>query len=174
MSWSDTVSPLPPLQDVIDDFVLNKQAYRGLVRVYKCNINEVDIDEVEKNYGDKIIKLLDCLRNELQSIVYDINIHTEMSKLNNQGFDTIVADFHSINKPSYQGDILIDEVSQCFNEIREVCEQFTEKGSGFWINRINYIEISIGKYKPHKCGCSTMELPDQLKKKVLNTTKNRY
>ncbi|XP_053205601.1 uncharacterized protein LOC128392015 [Panonychus citri] len=88
-----------------------------------------------------------------------------MSKLSSQQIDTVVADLHSINKPLYQGDDLNIEISQSFNEIREICDQFTEKGSGFWIESIQYIELSVGKYQPHKGGCSSHSLPAKLNSK---------
>ena len=92
------------------------------VRRVEEGISSASIPPEDYTYPKRYPYCLCCL-----SIVYDINLHTEISKLYNAGTDTVVTDFHSMNKPLYQADILNNGAAQCFNEIREFCDQFNEK-----------------------------------------------
>lgn len=65
-------------------------------------------------------------------------------------------------KPSLPSDNINNGIEQTFTEIKEIIDQYTERGSGFTIVDISKIDVWIARYQSHRGGCYQHKLPEQL------------
>jgi GTP1/Obg family GTP-binding protein len=107
--------PTPILQDSVSTFKLAKKAFKGLARTYVKEVEEFDIDELQRKHKGDIETLLDTVLSSLDCIKYDISLKMFMSKLADDDIETIVTDIHSVHKPLYQADNLQTEVDTWIN-----------------------------------------------------------
>ena len=73
--------------------------------------------------------------------------------------------FHSVLSSVLMADDITLKILNAFEEIKELIEQHTERGSGWHLLFINNIELKIGKYVPHRGGCYQHKLPDEINNK---------
>ncbi|XP_055938352.1 uncharacterized protein LOC129989243 [Argiope bruennichi] len=57
------------------------------------------------------------------------------------------------------------KVKSCFQKIFNSIETYIQNGSGWVINKINFLDVNIGQYREPRGGCGNIKLPDCLKKK---------
>ena len=61
--------------------------------------------------------------------------------------ELITSDIPSTMKALLPGDDIDDNIEESFSEMKEIIDQYTEKGSGFIIHDISRIDIFIARYK---------------------------
>lgn len=144
-------------------FVLKSKSHNN-IKNYRCNISHNDVLEVMNKAKPKIFKLITdgkislrirfiiCLMINFVKDSLDVKIYEDAYFCSGAERLTSSLEFDS----SY---------SQAVSKILESINNFCRNGSGWSINKINFIDVNIGKYKSIRGGCSSLhiKLPDYFK-----------
>ena len=140
---------------------LTQQALRGQFRVYELSLKDmIDPDRVSQETMIILFNLLTSCLNEIGPIKYYFVLTVIFKKLSND--ELLEANCPSIFKTLLPADDVTLSITASFSEIKEIIDQFTEMGSGFWIKNIPKISVWIARYKPHRGGCMDVHLPKAL------------
>lgn len=146
-------------------FELLESAHRGYLQSFRTVFrNDSDPHVVYQKTKRKIKEILNT------SLVLRIRLLVCMNILfvkNGGEINEVKQNFYFCSKCErilsfYQ----IDEIiSNCFRKIFDSIEQFMKNGSGWIIQKIEYLDIHIGNYREIRGGCRSISLPSTLKNK---------
>ena len=109
-----------------------------------------------------IQKTLEDLIEENLAIKSQIRLEITFSKMTGEQIKTFIC---STTKPLYHMSGFEEFLDESEKEIHQTVDQFTERGSGWVITKISKIFIKTGRFRPHKGGCFSHQLPAKIKNK---------
>lgn len=155
---------LPKTANSTSEFKLRHTAFKKNYRIYEKKLQSmIDVDLVKKHNQRPLKDLLNASLTELGPIKYFVTLRIIFRKMDLD--DSVEANCPSIFKPLLPADDINHSLNETFTEIKEIVDQFTERGSGFWIADIPELTIWIARFKPHRGGCDSFKLPEILKNK---------
>ncbi|XP_015795454.1 uncharacterized protein LOC107371803 [Tetranychus urticae] len=142
-------------------FKLIHSAFRRHFRVFSQQMSDmVDIDIVKRHQKAKVKDLLQHNLDDLGPIKFYLILKVYFQKMSM--IELIEAEIPSTMKPLLPGDNINNEIEETFTEMKEIIDQYTERGSGFTIVDISKIDVWIAHYQPHRGGCHQNKLPAEL------------
>lgn len=145
------------------NFDLMNSAFRGYAQSFRADLNYFDVDILHRDARSVIFNLLNStltLRLRLLiclSVIFTKQIDGEILR---QSFY-----FCSNVERILSRHQLYPAIDRSFEKIINSIETFVRNGSGWNIETIKFIDLSIGNYRPLRGGCRNVILPFNLKKR---------
>ena len=142
-------------------FKLINSAFKKYLLLYRSEqLDSTEIIDIMTSKFEEIKSLLNTLIDEFGAIKFSIGFVIEFinhieGKTDKGGFiSDLVPCLAASDKQSIFNDAL--------EHIQDRIDQYTQRGSGWTINRVLSIDISAGKYKPYRGGCASCKLPREI------------
>lgn len=154
-------------------FDLLKICFNNKLQIFGKKVNYIDIEALLSNEKGNISLILQqCINNSdspciKAKAIFSTRFYKEETQTNTY--------FHCAYTSISSIEIIDEYIHDCFEQLINQVDQFTQRGSGWILDNIFYIELRIAKYRPHTGGCDSVSLPHQIKSKkaILNIrTKN--
>ncbi|XP_053208508.1 uncharacterized protein LOC128392507 [Panonychus citri] len=161
----------PPVINVhfpgdINRFHLLSTAMGKRFVVYRAdNLEVADVSGVYQDFGLNIQQILKFGIDKLKLIKAGISIQVEMVKESLDGSQFVKPTFTSTLLKFYPASDIMAKIGKALSEIDSFIDQYTQKGSGWSVARFIHCDVIFGLYKPHKGGCRSIQLPNDLKNK---------
>ncbi|XP_053204035.1 uncharacterized protein LOC128388631 [Panonychus citri] len=137
--------------------LINSAFRRYLVQYRSSDLDSPDLNAVIKNKWKEIGSLLNILIDEFGAIKFSIGVTVQFR---NQISDkTDKGGFESDLIPCLAGSDKDELINSSLEFITDKIDQFTQRGSGWTVNKIQSIDLLVGKYKPFRGGCEREQLP---------------
>uniref|UniRef100_A0A158P4I1 DNA-directed DNA polymerase n=1 Tax=Tetranychus urticae TaxID=32264 RepID=A0A158P4I1_TETUR len=161
------------LNDNIGEFAKIASAFNKFVTYENRAIECIDIESLQMSAIDDLTTLLNQYLQNYNCLKFELIVDATLTHPINQDV-TSRRCFHSIMHSILLGDDIQNTLITAFAEIKELVDQHTERGSGWTLNSIKSLQINIGKYVPHRGGCSQFSLPiEMINKKCLINIKTQ-
>ncbi|XP_053205831.1 uncharacterized protein LOC128390178 [Panonychus citri] len=121
------------------------------------NIDSPDINEVMTTKFEEIRSLINTLIDEFGAIKFSIGIIVQFKNETTEKTDK--GWFESDLTPCLAGSNKDSLTNDSYEFIYDRIDQFTQRGSGWTVNKILSIDLAAGKFKPFRGGCNDNQIP---------------
>ena len=144
---------------------LVKSALEQHAQEYQFEPSKPSIDLETLLYQEGKKKLKAVLKEKLKqhrSVKFQISVQVELHKWRDEEKITIQPWFTSEVSPLFNSQSILSELYQSFARIIASFEAFLHLGSGWTLDKILLIKLTISKFQPLKGGCRPHRLPRQV------------
>ncbi|XP_053207020.1 uncharacterized protein LOC128391197 [Panonychus citri] len=175
--------PVPPIRVEPEEIILSSQSTidlssdeedeqpmdlsvirpRYLVQYRSPDIDSPDINEVMTTKFEDIRSLINTLIDEFGAIKFSIGIIVQFKNETTEKTDK--GWFESDLTPCLAGSNKDSLINDSYEFLCDRIDQFTQRGSGWTVNKILSIDLAAGKFKPFRGGCNNNQIPLFLRNK---------
>lgn len=139
-------------------------AFNRFVTYENRDIENLDVQSLQVENLDSLSNIIKEYLQSYQCLKFELIIDAQMRHPLSEDV-RIRHCFHSVLRSVLQGDDILALLNRAFDDISELVDNYTERGSGWTLDMIKSIRINIGKFIPHRGGCSQHLLPIDLQNK---------
>ena len=160
--------------DDVRPYEIVKRSLDGFLVVFARKVNLNDVSLLFKNDYMFLQRLFKRILEKMNAAKIQLVLYARFKKsvdgvLREQ--DTYLC---SVTKPFTSLKSFKAYMDEAKEEIEELVSGYTERGSGWVLDKITRIEVKAGTYRPHKGGCDNCKLPfDLANKKSLVSIKTK-
>ena len=178
-SCSISTDPSTPI-DVVGLFtlLLLRRALNGYARSYQIQCSDEQTDPAV--YFEHCYGLINTLMGNLlaewkHGLKLLMSLHIKFIRASDKT-ETITVHFNSSQRTILQGSYIEGELEDGLKQMLERIDKFTQKGSGWSIEKILHLDLNIVKFQILRGSCGNKKLPAYLlkKKALVNVKSNDY
>ena len=145
---------------------LHKKAYRNILGIFNKGSVWMSLENLFASENNEITSLLHGLLKELGSLKVQICVHLRFIKQKPDGnIDSTEIYKMSMMEPLTHVSQIESVLRDGKNHLELVIDQFTQRGSGWVLQSIKFIEVRVCKLKENSGGCFESGLPSKYYKK---------